>query len=232
MPLQISQFGNSEIPLEIAKSLCGPAAAIAFSHAVGRNPTLQEAQALAEQVGWTSQAGMAGPKSQQQLLQKMGISADLTDAPDWQRITGDVQRGSPVTISTPRHYFTVSDYDPVRGYYVGASGTDLKDGKEWMTADEIGSKGEGINGVLHLNDPTSKPAPAAASPVSTKAVGSLPSVDPVDERVRREQASSAFARKIMGQVDEVPGLGPSPYKMPGLPQIDLGWGRPRFRMPG
>lgn len=155
--VQISQFSDPQIPFEVAASLCGPAAAIAFARVNGRNPTLKEAQALAEGVGWTAAAGMAGPASEQALLRKMGIEAELTPSADWQRVTADVQSGKPVIISTPRHYFTVSDVDDQGRYYVGASGTDLKGGKEWLTADELVSQGRGINGALHLTSAPSVP---------------------------------------------------------------------------
>jgi hypothetical protein len=148
--LQVSQFSDPSIPMAAAMSLCGPAAAVAFSRVNGRGPTLREAQALAEKVGWTAAAGMAGPRSQQALLSSMGVQSELRDTADWRRITADAQAGRPTTISTPRHYFTVSDYDPATGkYYVGTSGTDLRGGSAWLSADEIASQGRGINGVLH-----------------------------------------------------------------------------------
>lgn len=159
---QISQFSDPGIPFSVAASLCGPAAAIAFARVAGRNPTLKEVQALAEGVGWTAGAGMAGPGSQQALLRKMGIESDLTGAADPARVRADVQAGKPVILSTGLHYFTASDYDPQSDrYYVGTSGTDLKNGREWMSLGEIDRASRdrgygGINGALHL---ASAPAP-------------------------------------------------------------------------
>ena len=183
MPLQISQFGDRSIPFTDAVSLCGPAAAVAFAKANGRNPTLGEARDLAKRVGWTAESGMAGPGSQQRLLALMGVQAELRGSADWGRIRAEVAQGKPVTVSTPRHYFTLTGYDPATGTYdVGASGTDLKGGKERMSADEITAAGRGINGVLHFsgtparerqqfleaNAPgegaTSVPSPGAAGP--------------------------------------------------------------------
>jgi hypothetical protein len=159
---QRSQFGDPALSSAEAMSACGPAAATAFARTNGRNPTLREAVDLAKQVGWTADAGMAGPASEQALLGKMGIQADLTPSADWSRITSDVQGGKPVIISTPRHYFTVSDYDAGSGkYFVGTSGTDLRGGGEWMSADEITSQGRGVNGALHLSAPVAQPNPAA-----------------------------------------------------------------------
>lgn len=156
---QRSQFGDPALSPAEAMSACGPAAALAFARVNGRNPTLREAVDLAKSVGWTPDAGMAGPASEQALLRKMGMDADLQSSPDWSRVTADVQSGRPVIVSTPRHYFTVSDYDPsTNRYYVGSSGTDLKGGKEWLSADELVSQGRGVNGVLHLST-----APAGAT---------------------------------------------------------------------
>ena len=164
---QISQFSDSSIPFAVAASLCGPAAAIAFARVNGRDPTLKEVQALAEQVGWIQGKGMAGPASQRALLAKMGIEADLTPAADAGRIVADVQAGKPVIVSTGLHYFTLSDHDPATNrYYVGASGTDLKNGREWMSLDDIDRASRergygGISGALHM---TGAPAGSATVP--------------------------------------------------------------------
>jgi hypothetical protein len=158
---QISQFSDSSIPFNVAASLCGPAAAIAFSRVNGRNPTLQEAKALAEQVGWTPQGGMNGFQNEVALLTKMRERGDVgdfepTSTADQNRITSDVQAGKPVIVSTGLHYFTLSDFDPKTGkFYVGTSGTDLTNGTDWMSLSDIEhastSRGYGgINGAIHL----------------------------------------------------------------------------------
>lgn len=214
---QRSQFSDASIPMAQALSLCGPAAAIVFAQVNGRTPTLKEAMALAREVGWSADSGMAGPQSEQALLRKLGVEADLTPSADWGRVTSDVQAGRPVIISTPRHYFTVSDVDPQKGFYVGTSGTDLKGGSEWMTADQIAAAGRGVNGALHLsgapavprerqqfleaNDPGGQTVPASAGPsrsassqAATVATPSAPTTDPstaLDEPVPRRQPAPA-----------------------------------------
>lgn len=229
MALQVSQFSDTSIPFNVAASLCGPAAAIAFARVNGRNPSLKEAQALAQEVGWTADAGMAGPQSQQALLTKMGIDADLSTAPDWNRITQDVQSGKPVIISTPRHYFTASQFDPQRGYFVGASGTDLKGGGAWMTREQIESQGQGVNGSLHLKSvpqdsqrflEANVDLPGQPQP---QVVEKQP--DPTDDFLKKQQASSAFARKLAG---EVPEVDLPTYALPGLPKVDIGWPKKRY----
>lgn len=160
--LHVSQFSDPEIPFEVAESLCGPVAAMAFARANGRNPTLSEAKELAAQVGWTAERGMAGPQSQLALLTKMGSKADMQVNVDWDRVAREAKMGQPVTISTPRHYFTISDYDSSTGrYYVGTSGTDLIGGKEWMTKDELAQAGRGVQAALHL---THTRVPSAGEP--------------------------------------------------------------------
>ena len=55
-----SQFNDPQLTTDEAYSACGPAAAVRFAQAYGRNPTLREATDLAKTVGWTAQQGMAG----------------------------------------------------------------------------------------------------------------------------------------------------------------------------
>ena len=127
-----SQFGDRQLSTDEAYSACGPAAAVRFAQAYGRNPTLREAVDLAKQVGWTPGQGMAGIGSEQKLLQSMGIPTRLVGA-DIPTIAHEAQTGNPVTISTPGHYFYADSYDPNSGaFHVGRSGTDLKGGSEWM----------------------------------------------------------------------------------------------------
>ena len=208
--IQISQF--SDPTLRAAASLCGPAAAIAFARVNGRSPSLREAQTLAEQVGWTAEAGMAGPQSQLRLLEKMGIAADLAPSADWGRVTADVREGRPVTISTPRHYFTVSDADDQGRYYVGASGTDLTGGKEWMTADEITAAGRGVNGALHLRaqprPETGPEMPATPAPITTPALE--PAVPNLPLQQPQAQPPADLAKLVFGS----PAPAASPYVLP------------------
>lgn len=217
---QLSQFSDASIPFEVAASLCGPAAAIAFARVNGRSPSLKEAQALAESVGWTASAGMAGPQSQQKLLQKMGIEADLTPSADWARVTTDVQAGKPVIISTPRHYFTVSDVDANGRYYVGTSGTDLKGGKEWLTADEIAQQGRGVNGALHM---TGAPSRERQQFLEANAPGESARPDAVSGQDQGSGAGRAALQKAPGTeigagavdaVEESDGVSSSTVRTP------------------
>lgn len=161
----VSQFGDNQLSTDEAYAACGPAAAVRFAQAYGRNPTLSEAVQLAKTVGWTPQNGMAGIGSEQQLLQKMNIPTQLV-GPDLKAIAQEASTGNPVTISTPGHYFFADGYDPNSGaFHVGKSGTDLKNGSEWMTAAQMTRLMGPIQGALFADNPT-VPAPSTSDQTS------------------------------------------------------------------
>src|SRR5215471_7188325 len=132
-----SQFGLG-LSSGDAMAFCGPTAAIAFAQTYGRNPTVDEAKQLAQQVGWNAAQGMAGVGSEVKLLQAMGVDAHATQGVDWSQVGRDASGGNPVIIDTPGHYYYVDGYNAQTGQmHVGTSGTDLKGGAEWMTPDQI-----------------------------------------------------------------------------------------------
>lgn len=212
---QISQFSDTSIPFDVAASLCGPAAAIAFARVNGRNPTLGEVKALAAEVGWTPGRGMAGPTSERALLRKMGIASDLTPAADPARVRADVQGGRPVIVSTGLHYFTLSDYDPSSDrFYVGTSGTDLKNGREWMSLDEIDRASRdrgygGINGALHLSAP-----PAGATADRQRFLEANAPGESAPERSGGTTTSTSSVQQGEGARPREPGA-PPPQENPG-----------------
>ena len=132
-----SQFGLG-LSSGDAMAFCGPTAAIAFAQTYGRNPSVDEAKQLAQQVGWNAAQGMAGVGSEVKLLQAMGVDAHATQGVDWSQVGRDASGGNPVIIDTPGHYYYVDGYNAQTGQmHVGTSGTDLKGGAEWMTPDQI-----------------------------------------------------------------------------------------------
>lgn len=145
------QFGDRQLSLQEAASACGPAAAVAFARYYGRTPTLREATDLGLRNGWwDAQNGMHGPQAQVQLLQSYGLPATFAPLPDWRQIEGRARAGVPTIISTPNHYFVVSAYDPNTGrYFAGNSGTAMRGGGAWLTADDITRLGGQINGVIY-----------------------------------------------------------------------------------
>lgn len=176
---------------------------------------------MAREVGWTAEAGMAGPESQRRLLERMGISADLQPQADWTRVQAEVGAGRPVTISTPKHYFTASGYEPGRGFYVGASGTDLKGGKEWLTATELAAMGGGVNGVIYLRGATQEgqkfleanASPAGGAPSRRSVLAdsaalagapSSPSRPPMDVRSPEQPASPSEISDRRSMFEEDP----------------------------
>lgn len=190
-PNQYQMATSEGLDSETAWAVCGPAAAIAFARRTGRNPTMREAVELAQGVGWTVGAGMAGPASQQQLLSKMGIAATLEQgAPNWGKVIADVQRGNPVTISTPGHYFVAERYDPETGMLdFGQSAKVLKasGGKTWFRPEQLASLGMGdARAALYLDNPDS-PTPSVAagrSPESLQAMSlRLPTTSDIGDAV-------------------------------------------------
>jgi hypothetical protein len=168
-----SQFGQPGISQAEAYAVCGPAAAVRLASVYGNNIPLAEALKAAKEVGWTEQGGMNGIQNQKRLLDNLGVPSTMDLKPTSDKIIADAITGNPVTISTPKHYFTVTSYDQQSGkLYVGKSGTDLKSGSDWMTLDEIRSSGGGINGALFANNPQTE-LPSPATQTAAKADTSL-----------------------------------------------------------
>jgi soluble lytic murein transglycosylase-like protein len=159
-----SQF-NLGLSSAEAMAACGPAAAIAFAQAYGRNPTAGEAIQLARSVGWST-AGMKGPASEQALLNSMGISTKLTNGVDWNAVGQEANTGNPVIVSTPGHYYFIDGFNPANGtYHVGTSGTDLKHGAEWMNPNQMQGLMGQAQGALFADHPLQGPS-IQTSPVA------------------------------------------------------------------
>src|SRR5215467_1676520 len=203
---RVSQFGDQQLSTDEAYAACGPAAAVRFAQAYGRNPTLREAVDMAKSVGWTAQSGMAGISSEQQLLSKMGIPTKLTN--DMSAMAKEAQTGNPVTISTPGHYFYADGYDPGTGaFHVGRSGTDLKGGSEWMTPAQMEAVMGKIQGGLLADNPT-VPQDSTAQNVANQVGGFFSNVgstvsqaaQPVTSTIQRvtQPVTSAISDAIGG----------------------------------
>lgn len=155
-----NEEGQDLVPCQFDPSLsareayaaCGPAAAVAFARATGKTASLREVLDLAKTVGWTPEGGMNGVTNQKRLLDKLGIPAQLDTSADWDTIARLASNGTPVTISTPGHYFVADAYDARTGrFHVGASGTAYRGGKEWMTRQEMEGIAGRLNGVLTIS---------------------------------------------------------------------------------
>jgi flagellum-specific peptidoglycan hydrolase FlgJ len=180
-PNQINAATSEGLDYETALAVCGPAAAIAFARKTGRNPTMQEAVSLAREAGWTAGAGMAGPASEQRLLQSMGVAARLVDgSPEWQAVAADVQRGNPVIVSTPGHYFVAERYNPADGTFdFGQSAAVLKasGGRTWFKPEELAGLGMGTpRASLFLDSPAS-PSPSVVAGSSAPQAQAQPAPD-------------------------------------------------------
>ncbi|MGH2362448.1 MAG: hypothetical protein ACRDGM_18140 [bacterium] len=165
-PNQIDMALSERLDYDTALAVCGPAAAIAFARANGRNPSMREALELAKGVGWTPEAGMAGPQSQVKLMNQMGIASHLEDGvPDWQKVSADVRRGNPVILSTPGHYFVVERVDDQGNLDLGQSASVLKasGGRRWFRPGDIQSLGMGApRGALYMDNPAT-PQPSSVA---------------------------------------------------------------------
>ena len=152
--MSTSQFGDPQLSEAEAYSACGPAAAVRFAQAYGRNPTLREATDLAKGVGWSAANGMAGIGSEQKLLSQMGVDTQMISGAQWDQFAQLASTGAPITISTPGHYFYADDYNPKDNtFHVGKSGTDLKHGSEWMTPGQMEGLMGRAQGALYSTNP-------------------------------------------------------------------------------
>lgn len=96
------------------ESSCGPAAAMAFARAMGRDPSVQEVEQKAFQHGF-SEAGM-GEDGVVALSQDLGAPAHAEAGKiDWDKVKSQLQQGKPVIVHMEGHYFVAEGYDPQTG---------------------------------------------------------------------------------------------------------------------
>src|SRR5262245_1958108 len=148
---------NQILTAQEAAAWCGPDAAMAFAQSYGRNPTLGEAkQIAASQNLWSADVGMHGPQSESQLISDFGVPNTYepwSTAPNWTHVQTTLSSGQPVILSTPKHYFYATQYDPTSDrYFMGTSGTDVRAGSEWWSPTDISSYSP-IQGAIYANAP-------------------------------------------------------------------------------
>ena len=186
-----SQFGDAQLTAAEAEAVCGPAAAVRFAQAYGRNPTLREATDLAASVGWTAGQGMAGIRSQQALMQKMDLPTKLVEGAQWDQFAREAQTGNPVIISTAGHYFYADGFNPDTGaFHVGRSGLDLRRGSEWMTPQQMTSVMGAVQGALFADHPTVA-APSQVTAGTSRELDGL-----------RSQATASFRARAEPRADQ------------------------------
>lgn len=170
-PDQFQLGRDGTLSKDDAASFCGPASAIAFARAMGRNPTVEEARTLAIQVGWTPEKGMAGMTSEAELLKRMGIPVRLDTSGNWNNINQVLDQGGMVIVSNRLHYFTISGRDQKTGaYYVGTSGKVYQGGSDWMTSAQIERRAE-IYGAIYLDASELQKVSLPAAPPAIPAAG-------------------------------------------------------------
>jgi hypothetical protein len=211
-----NQFGDSSLTTSEAFAACGPAAAVAFARVYGRNPTLRESLDLAKQTGWTAEGGMNGMANEGALLDKMGVAHVADYSPSIDKITSELVAGRPVIISTGRHYYVADAYDKQTGaFHVGASGTALKSGAEWMTPAQIQAQfgGDPIDGALYVGHDA--PAYDQASRAATAvAAGQQNAATPVETAIRQSAVKYGVDPDVAVRVASAEG-GTSDWGSPG-----------------
>jgi len=205
---RVSQFAMG-LSSGDAMAFCGPAAALAFAQTYGRNPTVDEAKKLAQSVGWNPDQGMAGVGSEVNLLKAIGVDAHATSGVDWAQVGRDASGGNPVIIDTPGHYYYIDGYNTDSGkFHVGTSGTDLKGGSEWMSADQINAmpQSQGAARAAIFAD-----HPLAQNDGQAQSVAAQPAQQPLYMGTMQPAASTQNkAQDVMSAVQDVGG---------GLPDI-------------
>lgn len=148
-PNQFTESANAGLDNEAALAACGPAAAVAFARANGRNPTFSEAVQLAQAVGWNRDQGMtSGTSGEVDLLGRLGVKAQA-GALDEGQIAQTVQAGRPVIVNAHGaggHFYVATQYDPsTRKFNFGNSAAILRrsGGQTWFRLDELPSLGVG-----------------------------------------------------------------------------------------
>lgn len=137
---------------ETALSICGPAAAVAFTRAYGRAPaTLQDATEAARIKGlWDTATGMHGPESEAALMRYLGVPAHTEAGVDWNKVAQEVQAGHPVALSAPTaqggHYLVATGYDSATGKFEFGSSAGVliaSGGRTQWAPSELGKLGIG-----------------------------------------------------------------------------------------
>jgi hypothetical protein len=85
-------FGGRTLTAQEAAAACGPAAAVAFSQAVGRGVSLDRAVAVARTVGWTAARGMNGPYGEVALLQRLNVPVTIEAGVSGARVVAATER--------------------------------------------------------------------------------------------------------------------------------------------
>lgn len=180
-------FGGRALTTQEAQAACGPAAAVAFAHAVGRAVTLDRAVAVARTVGWTPARGMSGPYGEVALLQRLNVPVTIEAGVSAARVKRELLAGRPVIIRTsgrgpdaPGHYFVAERVDASNGRIdLAQSALVLSSsaGRRWYSLNEIASLGTGVpTHAIYLAQSTVTSTLAAASaqpftPVASRAGG-------------------------------------------------------------
>lgn len=215
-PAQLQTAREAGLDENTALAVCGPIAALAFAARMGRYPSLTEALDLAKSVGWTVENGMAGPGSQQKLLEKLGIASALEwGKPDWGKVAADVQGGNPVIISTAGHYFVAEGYDPSTGRFdFGNSARVLiaAGGQSWFTPAQMEALGRGdARAALYMDNPGT-PSPSVVAGRSVDA-----GTQPIPQRLA--ETDDPLLTRVMRSIERMNKSILSDQTQPKAPDV-------------
>ncbi len=171
--LLAANVGQNQVGLSPndAAAACGPYAAMLFFNSVGRYPTAAEAVDLGRKAGWTPGAGMGGEYNFVDLLNLGGVNGTIDRTPTADEGRDALKRGSPVAISTAKHYFAATGIDEQDRFNVGGTGTLFKGGKEWMTLAEMDAIGGGLQAIITTSAQAGEAVTLAINRVATAGAG-------------------------------------------------------------
>lgn len=166
-------FEDKSLTFSEAVSACGPAAAVAFARAAGRNPTLREAVTIASGKNlWSESTGMYGPSAQMQLLQNLGVDAEIAGGVDEETFKNAMRGGKPVVVSTAGsggHYYVFNGGPDENGrYFAGNSGTTLRNGSARLSYADVVNRGYPVNAIITMTSPAASRASAAPEPEASE----------------------------------------------------------------
>lgn len=209
-------FSGRALTTQEALAACGPAAAVAFAHAVGRSVSLDRAVAVARTVGWTPARGMSGPYSEVALLQRLNVPVSIEAGVSAGRVKRELLAGRPVIIRTggrspdvPGHYFVAERIDASTGRFdLAQSALVLRTagGRRWYSLDEISSLGTGVpTHAIYLAQGSRTATLAAASAKPLTAVGSGSSTSSAGNLVVATGGAGARLRATPGTAGQIVG---------------------------
>lgn len=180
-------------------SLCGPVAAVIAATRHGAQWTVAQAKRIAQGSNlWDAGNGMHGLQSEVDLLNSMNVSARTGQA-DQQSLAADAAAGNTPIVSTNKHYFILTNFDPDTGKFdTTTTGTALASGSQQLTLSEIERLGGGIQGAAYIDNPTSPTPSVVATPTKSAAGGNVQKIAAAGQQLPADGGPGAGDQKRSG----------------------------------